>query len=95
MNRTFKQRAPRAIREIKKFVAGHMATPDVRIAVNLNQFVWSNGVRSVPGRVRVRCQRKKNEDEDSESSFYTLVSYVPVVNFKKLTTQTVQEDEDE
>ena len=32
----------------------------------LNKFLWSNGVRNVPRRVRVRLSRKRNEDEDAK-----------------------------
>merc|ERR1712055_933942 len=35
----FKKRAPRAIREIKKFALQMMGTPDVRIDVSLNKLV--------------------------------------------------------
>merc|ERR1712189_42176 len=34
----FKKRAPRAIREIRKFAEQMMGTPDVRIDVSLNKF---------------------------------------------------------
>ena len=39
---------------------------DVRIDTKLNKFLWSNGVRNVPRRVRVRLSRKRNEDEDAK-----------------------------
>jgi ribosomal protein L31E len=38
---TFKKRAPRAIKEIKKFAAKQMGTKDVRVDVKLNKAVWS------------------------------------------------------
>ena len=38
---TFKKRAPKAIKEIKKFATKHMRTSDVRIDVKLNKAVWS------------------------------------------------------
>jgi len=41
----FKRRAPRAIREIRKFAEDQMGTKDVRIEENVNQQVWSKGVR--------------------------------------------------
>ncbi|VDP23408.1 unnamed protein product [Echinostoma caproni] len=78
----FKKRAPRAIKEIKKFAKKMMGTEDVRIGVRLNEFIWSKGVRNVPYRVRVRLARKTNEDEDSPHKFYTLVTYVPCTDFK-------------
>ena len=46
---TFKQRAPRAVKEIKKFAAKIMKTKDVRVDVKLNKAVWSQ-VRSPTGR---------------------------------------------
>ena len=38
--------------------------------------------RNVPYRIRVRLHRKRNEDEDSNNKFYTLVTHVPVDSFK-------------
>merc|ERR1712174_82896 len=85
----FKKRAPRAIREIRKFTAKAMTTKDVRIDTKLNKFVWSNGVRNVPTRVRVRMSRKRNEDEEAKEKTFTLVQHVPVESFKNLQTETV------
>lgn len=39
---------------------------EVRIDTKLNKFLWSNGVRNVPRRVRVRLSRKRNEDEEAK-----------------------------
>uniref|UniRef100_A0A3Q3W7S9 Large ribosomal subunit protein eL31 n=1 Tax=Mola mola TaxID=94237 RepID=A0A3Q3W7S9_MOLML len=85
----FKRRAPRAIKEIRKFAVKEMGTPDVRIDTRLNKAVWSKGV-NVPYRIRVRLSRKRNEDEDSPNKLYTLVTYVPVTTCK---LQTVNVDE--
>ncbi|VDP15910.1 unnamed protein product [Soboliphyme baturini] len=79
---TFKKRAPRAIKEIKKFAVKQMGTPDVRIETRLNKHVWHKGIKNVPFRVRVRLSRRRNEDEDSPHKLYTLVTYVPVTSFK-------------
>lgn len=78
----FKKRAPRAIKEIRKFAEKEMGTPDVRIDTRLNKAVWSKGVRNVPYRIRVRLSRKRNEDEDSPNKLYTLVTFVPTTTFK-------------
>ena len=40
-NVSFKKRAPRAVKEIKKFAQKAMQTSDVRIDVKLNKAVWS------------------------------------------------------
>ncbi|OCT95253.1 hypothetical protein XELAEV_18012938mg [Xenopus laevis] len=68
----FKKRAPRALKEIRKFAVKEMRTPDVRIDTRLNKAVWAKGIRNVPYRIRVRLSRKRNEDEDSPNKLYTL-----------------------
>ncbi|XP_014277356.1 large ribosomal subunit protein eL31 [Halyomorpha halys] len=85
----FKKRAPRAIKELRKFAVKQMGTPDVRIDTHLNKQVWSKGIRNVPFRVRVRLSRRRNDDEDSPHKLYTLVTYVPVTSFKSLQTKNV------
>merc|ERR1719213_19261 len=57
-------------------------TADVRVDTKLNKFLWSNGIRNVPKRVRIRMSRKRNEDEDATDKMYTLVQHVPVESFK-------------
>ena len=89
----FKQRAPRAIKAIKQFAEKQMRTPDVRIDTKLNKAVWTRGIKNVAHRMRVRCHRKRNEDEDAKHKFYTLVTYVPVESFKGLETVTVDAEE--
>jgi large subunit ribosomal protein L31e len=44
-NRAFKKRAPRAIKELKKFAEKMMKTPDVRIDSKLNKEIWSQGIK--------------------------------------------------
>merc|ERR1712039_1079317 len=87
----FKRRAPKAIKEIKKFAQKAMGTSDVRVDVKLNQFLWSQGVKNPPHRIRVRLSRKRNEDEDAKEKLFTLVTHVPVTSFKKLVNKTVDE----
>jgi large subunit ribosomal protein L31e len=87
----FKKRAPRAVKAIKCFAQKEMRTTDVRLDVKLNQMVWAKGIRHIPNRVRVRMQRRRNEDENSKHKMYTLVSYVPVTTYRKLQTKTVDE----
>ncbi|GAB6025672.1 60S ribosomal protein L31 [Chamberlinius hualienensis] len=90
----FKKRAPRAVKEIRKFAEKQMGTPDVRIDTRLNKHVWSKGVRNVPYRIRVRLSRKRNEDEDSANKLYTLVQFVAVDTFKGKQTENVDVSED-
>ena len=87
---TFKKRAPRAIKAIKKFASKAMGTKDVRIETKLNQHVWATGVRKTPTRVRVRLSRKRNDDEEASEKLYTLAQLVPVADFKGLQTENVE-----
>merc|ERR1719198_2777388 len=75
---TFKKRAPRAIRAIKKFATQMLQTTDVRIHPQLNRAVWAKGIKNVPHRLRVRCERKRNEDEDAKEQLFTVVTHVIV-----------------
>mmetsp|Transcript_32913 Transcript_32913/g.80001 ORF Transcript_32913/g.80001 Transcript_32913/m.80001 type:complete len:116 (-) Transcript_32913:333-680(-) len=88
----FKSRAPRAIKEIKKFAEKAMGTSDVRISSELNKEVWKTGIKNIPTRIRVQLTRKRNEDEDAEENLYTLVEHVPIAKggFKGLTTENVE-----
>lgn len=83
----FKRKAPTAVKEIVKFVQRTMLTRDVRIDRRLNEFLWSNGIRNVPRRVRVRISRRKNDDDQAKEQFYTLVEHVDVDSYKGLLTE--------
>lgn len=87
----FKRRAPRAIKEIRKFAEVAMKTKDVRIDAGLNKYVWSSGIKNPPTRVRVRLSRKRNEDEEADEKLYTLAQLVEVSSFKGLQTENVIE----
>merc|ERR1712094_78562 len=75
---TFKKRAPRAVRAIRKFATTMMGTNDVRVHPQLNKAVWCKGVKNVPHRIRVRCERRRNDDEDAKEKLYTIVTHVMV-----------------
>lgn len=89
--KSFKDRAPGAVKAIRNFAMKEMGTADVRVDPKLNKSIWSNGIRNVPRRVRVRMSRRRNESEDAKSPLYTLVTLVPVADFKGLQTETIDE----
>eukprot|EP00927_Polykrikos_kofoidii_P063562 TRINITY_DN583_c0_g4_i1.p1 TRINITY_DN583_c0_g4~~TRINITY_DN583_c0_g4_i1.p1 ORF type:complete len:140 (-),score=15.25 TRINITY_DN583_c0_g4_i1:120-479(-) len=88
----FKRRATKAVRVVRQFSAKIMGTQDVRIDTKLNKFLWSNGIRNIPRRVRIRMSRKRNEDEEAKHKMFTLVQHVPVESFKGLQTENVRDD---
>ena len=90
--KTFKKRAPTAVRRIKEFVEKVMLTKDVRIDANLNKFIWSKGIRNLPTRVRVRMTRRRNDNEDAKEKMYTLVQHIPVESVQGLQTEVVADE---
>eukprot|EP01133_Synstelium_polycarpum_P011981 gene11981-13985_t len=89
---TFKDRAPKAVKQIRQFAMKCMKTKDVRLDNKLNKFIWSQGIKNVPDRVRVVLARKRNEDENAREKFYTLASLVVVKSFKGLKTKVVTDN---
>lgn len=88
---TFKNRAPRAMKEIRKFATQQMGTSDVRLDPQLNKKVWECGIKGVPYRLRVRISRKRNDEEGAKEKLYSYVQAVNVDNPKGLLTTTVDE----
>ncbi|KAK8566816.1 hypothetical protein V6N13_002501 [Hibiscus sabdariffa] len=93
---TFKKKAPKAIKEIRKFAEKAMGTKDVRVDVKLNKHIWSRGIRSVPRRIRVRVARKRNDDEDAKEELYSLVTVaeIPAEGLKGLGTKVIDDDDE-
>ncbi|GJJ14623.1 60S ribosomal protein L31 [Clathrus columnatus] len=86
---SFKKRSPTAVKAVVKFATKMMGTKDVRIDPKLNEAVWARGVKSPPNRIRVRLDRRRNDEEDAKEKLYTYASYVPVTDFKGLQTLVV------
>ncbi|KDN39454.1 hypothetical protein K437DRAFT_259052 [Tilletiaria anomala UBC 951] len=88
----FKKRAPKAVKEIVKFAQKAMGVQDVRLDPKLNEEVWKFGVKDVPRRMRVRLERKRNDDEDAKEKLYVLaLPVLGITNFKGLETAVVEE----
>ncbi|KAG5722791.1 hypothetical protein E4T56_gene8300 [Termitomyces sp. T112] len=80
--RSFKKRAPWAVKSVVDFAQKAMGTSDVRLDPRLNQAIWAQGIKTVPHRLRVKLERKRNDDENAQEKLYTYVSHVPVTSFK-------------
>merc|ERR1712146_35669 len=83
----FKKKARRAVAAIRKFAQQAMGTEEVKIDTKLNQFIWSQGVRNVPRRVRIRVKRCKDEDDEAGSNWVSRVSLLQCNRFKGLVTE--------
>ena len=82
---TFKKRAPKSIKVIKKLAAQLCQTETVKIEPMLNKALWSNGIKQLPHRIRVRVQKKMEEDK-----VVAIVSFVPCQSFKGKQVETIE-----
>ncbi|EIW79792.1 hypothetical protein CONPUDRAFT_166494 [Coniophora puteana RWD-64-598 SS2] len=87
--RSFKKRAPWAVKSVVTFAQKAMGTSDVRIDPKLNQALWAQGIKTVPHRIRIKLERKRNDEENAKEKLFTYASHVPVVSFKGLQTAVV------
>ncbi|KNZ79257.1 60S ribosomal protein L31, partial [Termitomyces sp. J132] len=55
--RSFKKRAPWAVKSVVDFAQKAMGTSDVRLDPRLNQAIWAQGIKTVPHRLRVKLER--------------------------------------
>ncbi|EIN14672.1 hypothetical protein PUNSTDRAFT_140905 [Punctularia strigosozonata HHB-11173 SS5] len=88
--RSFKKRAPHAVKSVVEFAQKTMGTSDVRLDPKLNQALWAQGIKSVPHRIRVKLERKRNDDEGAKEKLFTYATHVPVVSYKGLQTVVVE-----
>ena len=88
----FKKKAPKALTEIRTFAVKNMQTDDVRIDPEVNRFIWRQGIRNIPRRIRVRLSRRKNEEDEAGNKFYTEVKLLTVEGFKGLLTEKSRDE---
>ncbi|KAL0481807.1 ribosomal protein L31 [Acrasis kona] len=85
-------RANRCIREIKRFVRQFTQTSAIVIAPELNQYIWSQGKKNPPRKIRLHLERKPFEDEERAGKYFTHVGFKLVKSFKGLkTSHSVEE----
>ncbi len=51
------RRAKRAINMIKEFVIHHMHTNKIKINSDINNYVWKNGIRNPPRKIKVKITK--------------------------------------
>ncbi|KAG8717555.1 60S ribosomal protein L31 [Ceratobasidium sp. 394] len=87
--RSFKERAPWAVKSVVAFAQKVMGFKDVRLDLKRNQELRKQGIKNVPHRVRVKFERKRNDEEDAKEKLYVYASPVHVTSFKGLQTVVV------
>ncbi|KAA6389161.1 MAG: putative 60S ribosomal protein L31 [Streblomastix strix] len=86
----FKKRANRAIKTIRGRAKKLLRTRDVRIDPQVNGYVWKNGIRNVPNRIRVRFERKINDKEDAKDKYFVEVKFLDVKSFHNLKSKRAE-----
>lgn len=53
------KRAPRAVRDVRDFVARHMKAEEVAMSEEINSAIWSRGINKPPRKITVRAVKDK------------------------------------
>lgn len=85
----FKDRAPRAIFEIKKFAKSLLFSNEIRIDSRLNNKIWKYGPRHTPLKIRVRISKHKFITKKNIDDSFIFISLVDQKNLKNIQTKLV------
>ena len=55
-------RAKKAVKFLVDYVSRHMKNPNVKVAPEVNEIIWSRGIRNPPRRITVRVIRTAEEE---------------------------------
>ncbi len=55
-------RAKRAAKFLRDFISRHMKNPNVKISPEVNEVIWSRGIRNPPRRIKVKVVRTSEEE---------------------------------
>jgi len=95
-----KRRAPRAVRDIKHYARRFMNTQVVKLDSDLNKYLWSQGIRNPPKKLRLVFERKPVETTEEEQTqgkqqYYTLIKYKLVPTFVGLSAARLDASSEE
>jgi large subunit ribosomal protein L31e len=60
------KRANGAIKDIRKYLAKHMKSEDVKLDKSINEKVWSRGSEKPPSKIRVRAMKMEDGQVQAE-----------------------------
>ena len=60
------KRANGAIKDIRKYLAKHMKTDDVKLDQGINEQVWNRGSTKPPSKIRVRVMKMEDGQVQAE-----------------------------
>jgi len=77
---------------LKRFVRKFAGTSAVVITPELNKYIWSQGKKNPPRKIRLHIERKPFEDEERRGKYFTNVGFTLVKSFKDLNTKIATEE---
>ena len=60
------KRSNGAIKDIRKYLAKHMKSEDVKLDKGINEMVWSRGSAKPPSKIRVRAMKMEDGQVQAE-----------------------------
>ncbi len=60
------KRSPRAIKEIREYLAKHMKSEDIKIDRSINEKIWERGCEKPPRKIRVRAMKFEDGQVQAE-----------------------------
>ncbi|MBI5392185.1 50S ribosomal protein L31e [Candidatus Woesearchaeota archaeon] len=53
------KRAKKAVKAVRDFIQKHMKVEEVKIGINLNELLWSKGIKNPPTRVKIKTKKEE------------------------------------
>lgn len=60
------KRSPRAIKEIREFLAKHMKSEDIKLDKSINEKIWEHGCEKPPRKIRIRAMKFEDGQVQAE-----------------------------
>ncbi len=60
------KRSPRAIKEVREYLAKHMKSEDIKLDTSINEKIWERGSEKPPRKIRVRAMKFEDGQVQAE-----------------------------
>ncbi|MDD1671558.1 MAG: 50S ribosomal protein L31e [Methanomicrobiales archaeon] len=60
------KRGNRAIKEIRKYLARHMKSEEIKLDQSINEKVWERGIEKPPSKIRIRAMKFEDGQVQAE-----------------------------
>ncbi len=60
------RRSAKAMKDIRAFLGKHMKSDDVKLAMSINEHIWSRGAEKPPAKIRVKAMKLEDGQVQAE-----------------------------